>query len=191
MSMKKVTIISGSPVKNGNTQLLIKWFAEGISSKESSTNIIHAAKLQTKVNGCSSCRACQSLGDYRCVIEDEVSEVLVMMAESDVIVMVTPLYFFGASAQLKIVFDRMFSLYKFNNDSNSMTSPLSGKLLVLIASAYEDVGLEALEAPFRLTAEYTGMKFKSLLISNAGVSGEIGRVPGIGEKVKAFASTSI
>lgn len=45
--------------------------------------------------------------------------------------------------------------------------------MVLIGSAYEDIGLKALEAPFRLTAEYTGIKYRSLLVPNAGESGEL------------------
>jgi len=95
------------------------------------------------------------------------------MAKVDVIVMATPLYFYGPSAQLKLVFDRMFSLYKWDNKTDTMKTPLKGKTFVLIASAYEDIGLDALEMPFKLTAKYTSMKFKSLLIPNAGESGEI------------------
>ena len=87
--------------------------------------------------------------------------------------MATPLYFFSASAQLKLIFDRMFSLYKWDNAAGTMETPLKGKTFVLIASAFEDIGLEALEKPFALTAEYTAMTFKSLLIPNAGVSGSI------------------
>jgi multimeric flavodoxin WrbA len=104
------------------------------------------------------------------------------MAEADVIVLATPLYFFSASAQLKIVMDRMFSLYKWDNSTDTMDTILKGKTLVLLASAYEDIGLEALEAPFRITAEYSKMKYVSLVIPNVGVSGEIVNQPGIKEK---------
>ena len=54
-----------------------------------------------------------------------------------------------------------------------MQTVLKGKTFIVLASAFEDVGLKALEQPFALTAAYTGMKFKSLLIPNAGVSGQI------------------
>ncbi|HSV43722.1 MAG TPA: NAD(P)H-dependent oxidoreductase, partial [Candidatus Bathyarchaeia archaeon] len=93
--------------------------------------------------------------------------------EADAIVMATPLYFFAMSAQLKMVFDRMFCLYKWDNAKGTMQTPLKGKTLVLIASAFEDEGLDALTAPFQLTAEYSGMKFDKLLIAHAGVSGEV------------------
>jgi hypothetical protein len=63
-----------------------------------------------------------------------------------------------------------------------MQTPLKGKTLVLLTSAFEDVGLDALEKPFALTAEYTGMKFESLLVPGAGVSGQIKKKTGIRNK---------
>jgi multimeric flavodoxin WrbA len=183
-----VLILSGSPKKNGNTAALIEWFTEGAGSKGAKIELIHTAFLHFKFPGCTSCRLCQKRESYGCVIEDDVSPVLLKMAAADVIVMATPLYFFAASAQLKVVIDRMFSLYKWDNAAGTMRTILKGKTLALLASAYEDVGLDALEKPFALTADYTGMKFKSLLVPNAGESGEIRKKHGIREKVITFGS---
>jgi multimeric flavodoxin WrbA len=107
------------------------------------------------------------------VINDEAKPVLARMARVDVIVMATPLYFYAPSAQLKLVMDRMFSLYKWDNKAGTMATPLKGKIFALIASAFEDVGLDTLEKSFAITADYSGMKFKSLLVPNAGESGDI------------------
>jgi multimeric flavodoxin WrbA len=170
---KKILVLTGSPKKDGNTATLAGWFSEGARSNGAHVEIIHAASLKYKTTGCTSCRACQKLDRYECVINDEAKPVLARMAEVDVIVMATPLYFFAASAQLKLIFDRMFSLYKWDNQAGTMETPLKGKTFILIASAFENVGLDALEKPFALTADYTGMKFSSLLIPNAGVSGDI------------------
>jgi multimeric flavodoxin WrbA len=169
----KILIISGSPKKDGNTAALIKWFKQGALSNQAQVEVIHAAFLKYKTNGCTACRTCQKRTEYECAIEDEASPVLTKIAQADVIVFATPLYFFSASAQTKLILDRMFSLYKWDNETDKFTTPLKGKTMVLIASAYEDVGLDALEKPFKLTADYTGMKFRSLLVPNAGVSGEI------------------
>ena len=171
--VKKILVLSGSPKKDGNTANLVNWFAEGARSKGAKVEIVQTAFLKYKSFGCTSCRSCQKSEKYECVIDDEAKPILAKMAKVDVIVMATPLYFYGPSAQLKLIFDRMFSLYKWDNEANTMRTLLKGKAFVLIASAYEDIGLDALEEPFRLTAEYTGMKFKSLLIPNAGESGEI------------------
>lgn len=165
--------MQGSPKKEGNTAALAGWFADGARSEGADVEIVNTAYLKYGSTGCVSCRACQRTEKYECAIDDAARPVLAGMARSDVIVMATPLYFFAASAQLKVIVDRMFSLYKWNNETGEFTTPLRGKSLVLIASAYEADGLKELEKPFRMTADYTGMKFKSLLVSNAGVSGDI------------------
>lgn len=184
---KKILILNGSPKKNGNTAALVDWFNRGAASKGAEVEIIRTAFLKYKTLGCTSCRACQKSDKYECCVDDEAKPVLARMADVDVIVFATPLYFFSASAQLKLVFDRMFSLYKWDNQAGTMETPLKRKTLVLLASAFEDIGLDALEKPFALTAEYTGMKFESVLVANAGVSGEIAKKhPKISEKVMSL-----
>jgi hypothetical protein len=80
----------------------------------------------------------------------------------------------------------MFSLYKWDNAAGTMVTPLKGKTLVLLASAFEDVGLDTLEKSFAITADYSGMKFESLLVANAGESGEIEKVTGARAKAIAL-----
>lgn len=170
---KKILIISGSPKKDGNTETLIRWFTEGAALNGTAIEVIRAAFLKYKAPGCTSCRQCQKSSKFQCVIDDDIPKVLDKVLTADIIVLATPLYFFGPSAQIKVILDRMFSLYKWDNDAGTMATPLKDKPLALIASAYEDVGLDALETPFRLTADYTGMPFLSLLVPDAGVSGQL------------------
>lgn len=181
--MKKILILNGSPKKDGNTSTLINWFIEGAKESGAEVEVVYTAFLKYKSNGCTSCRACQKSDKYECVINDDAKEVLIKIGKANVIVMATPLYFYTPSAQLKMIIDRMFSLYKWDNSVNTFTTPLKGKPMVLLASAYEDVGLDVLEKSFKLTAEYTGMPFYPLLIKNAGISG--GLKNKIGAKQKA------
>jgi len=173
-------------VKNGNTAALVEWFSEGCRAKGAEVEVVQTAFLKYKSTGCTSCRSCQKSDKYECVIDDEAKPVLVKMAQVDVIVLATPLYFYGPSAQLKLVMDRMFSLYKWDNKAGTMMTPLKGKKLVLLGSAYEDIGLDALEKPFALTARYTGIVFESFLVPDAGESGEIKKIGGIREKTIEF-----
>jgi multimeric flavodoxin WrbA len=179
---KKILILSGSPKKNGNTAHLVKWFCEGAASKGAQVEVINTAFLKYKATGCTSCRRCQKIKKFECVINDEAKPVLAQMAFVDVVVMATPLYFYSASAQLKLVMDRMFSLYKWDNKADTMVTPMKNKTFVLLASAYEDIGLDTLEKSFAITADYSGMIFKSLLVPDAGESGEIIKLKGIREK---------
>jgi len=168
-----ILVVSGSPKKDGNTSALVEWFSEGARSRGASVEVVNAALLASKINGCQSCRACQEREQYGCIFDDGVGQTLAKMAAAAVIVMATPLYFFSASAQLKRVFDRMFSLYKWDNDSGTMKTVLKGKTLAVIASAFEAEGFDALEKPFIMTARYTAMEYSSLTVPNAGVSGDL------------------
>jgi len=183
---KKILIINGSPVKNGNTSTLVKWFSEGARAEGAEVEVVNAAFLKYKSNGCISCRKCQKIKEYACVIDDDARTTLIKMSLADVIVMATPLYFYGPSAQLKLIMDRMFSLYKWDNKSDTMETPMKGKLFALIASAFEDIGLDDLEKPFKTTADYSGMKFMSLLAANTGESGGVKKIPGIEERTVNF-----
>ncbi|MDD3905787.1 MAG: flavodoxin family protein [Candidatus Omnitrophica bacterium] len=184
---KKILILNGSPKKNGNTDTLVRWFVEGVSSKDAEIEIIHAARLKFKVGGCTSCRICQKIKRFECVINDDVKDVLKKMAKADIIVFATPLYFYASSAQLKLIIDRMFSLYKWNNKTDTFVSPMIGKTMGLIVSAYENIGLKVAEGSFKLTADYSGMRFKSFLVSNAGESGEVTRIKNIRDRTETFA----
>lgn len=170
---KKIMILSGSPIRNGNTETMVKWFVEGAKSKDTDIEIISAAHLKYKVSGCISCRRCQKSEKFKCAVNDDATAVIARMPKADMIVMATPMYFFGPTAQLKMIIDRMLSLYKFNDTTHETKTPLKGKRLVLLASAGGDEGLDLLENTFRIIAGFSGMQFDSLIIPNAGVSGDI------------------
>jgi len=183
---KSILVITGSPKKDGNTAALVEWFAEGAKSAGAGVEILNAGAFKSRVNGCQSCRACQKREAYGCVFDDDVKSALDKMIKADVVVMATPLYFFSASAQIKQVFDRMFSLYKWDNAANTMKTALKGKTFAVIASAFEAEGFDALEEPFKMTADYSGMKYASLIVPDAGESGDVRKKPGIREKAVAF-----
>jgi len=185
--LNKILILNGSPVKNGNTVKLISWFAQEARAKGARVKIVRAASLASKVNGCMSCRACQKMPKYECVVKDDVNDVLKEMQKADVIVFATPLYFYGPSAQLKLIIDRMFSLYKWDNKTDTFTSPMRGKAMGLILSAYEDIGLKAVEESFKLIADYSQMSFSSLLVPDARESGEVEKIKGIRGRARDFA----
>jgi multimeric flavodoxin WrbA len=185
MRVNRILILNGSPVRDGNTTALTEWFQEGIS-KKADVEIVRVASLKLASNGCLSCRGCQKTQQYSCLIKDDAKSVLAKMRRADVIVFATPLYFYGPSAQLKIIIDRMFSLYKWDNSTDTFKSPLKKKTMVLLLSAYEDIGLDMVEGSFALIAKYTGMGFKSLLVPGAGVSGQIHRLKGVREKAIAL-----
>lgn len=99
---KNVLIISSSPRKGGNSETLAAEFAKGA---EEAGNKVETVYLREKSYGfCKGCFACLKLG--HCVINDDAVEVVQKMHDADVLVFVTPVYYYSVSGQLKTMLDR-------------------------------------------------------------------------------------
>ena len=99
-----ILVILGSPRKNGNSETLVKTVIEGIEEKILCTVesiYLHGLK---DLNPCRGCGGCEKTG--MCVIKDDMIELYEKVDEADIIFLVTPVYFYGPSAQIKIFIDR-------------------------------------------------------------------------------------
>lgn len=105
--MKKVLIISGSPRKNGNSDILCDRFAQGASENGHSVEKIFIATK--KINYCSGCGVCNTT--HKCVQNDDMHEILDKMVNADVIVLSTPVYFYSMDGQMKTFIDRTVPRY--------------------------------------------------------------------------------
>ena len=95
--MKKVLVISSSPRKGGNSDLLCDEFIRGASDVGNEVEKIRLA--EKNVGFCKACYACQKLG--KCFQNDDANEIIEKMLSADVIVLATPVYFYSMDAQLK------------------------------------------------------------------------------------------
>lgn len=100
---KKVLILSGSPRKGGNSDLLCDEFLRG--AQESGNQAEKVFLRSKKVAPCNACYYCKSSGG-KCAISDDMTEILNKMQAADVIVMASPVYFYSIDAQMKAVIDR-------------------------------------------------------------------------------------
>lgn len=186
---KKVMIICGSPRENGNTMTLAGWVAEGARAAGADVEIVDAAKLKYKVNGCTACMACQKMEQYRCVIDDEATPVLARIPEKDVLVFATPVYFMGFSAQTKLLMDRMFSLVKIKGEDYTLAPGYAEIDYALIASGggrMED-GLNLVEENMKAIAAFAKKTAKSLLVPFAPLEpGAIASNEELRKKAMAF-----
>ncbi|MDO4619354.1 MAG: flavodoxin family protein [Lachnospiraceae bacterium] len=107
-TMKKVLIISGSPRKNGNSQLLCEKFAEGAREKGHSVELVRLQDL--KIGYCRACDYCMN-HDGVCVLHDDMKDLIERYKQADVVVLATPVYFYGISAQMKTFIDRMYPIW--------------------------------------------------------------------------------
>ncbi len=170
---KKIMIVCGSPRKNGNTMTLVNWAKAGAEEAEANVEIVDAAHLNYKTNGCISCFKCQESEEYECVVKDDAAEVLARMPEQDVIVFATPVYFMGVTAQLKLLLDRMFSLVKINPDGtfkHCLQKPKFG--LIVTSGGDENGGLNLTIENMEAATEFYGKELEKFSLPLAPMNPE-------------------
>lgn len=123
--MKKVLILSGSPRKGGNSDILCDEFARGAIETGNSVEKIRVS--EKKISPCLGCYFCKNHGG-RCVMNDDMGEILQKIIDCDVLVLSSPVYFYSICAQLKTVIDRTVARW----------TEIANKDLYYIATAAED-----------------------------------------------------
>lgn len=101
--MKKVLILSGSPRKGGNSDVLCDEFAKGALSVGANVEKIRIS--EKRIAPCTGCYFCKNSGG-RCALNDDMGEVLEKILAADTLVLSSPVYFYSVSAQMKTVIDR-------------------------------------------------------------------------------------
>ena len=87
--------------------MLADKFVEGALSAGNDVEKISLAGKE--IHFCKGCFACQKIG--RCVIKDDVNDILSKVLEADVICWATPIYYYEMSGQMKTLIDRLNALY--------------------------------------------------------------------------------
>ena len=106
--MKKVIVISTSLRPGSNSDMLADSFIEGAVA---AGNEVEKISLVGKnIQFCKGCLACQKLG--RCVINDDVNEIMGKVMQADVVCWATPIYYYEMSGQMKTLIDRMNAMYE-------------------------------------------------------------------------------
>ena len=121
----KIVLLEGSPHKKGSSNLLAEQFAKGAAEAGHRVQILDAAHMD--MPPCLGFGRCGMDGE--CVHKDDNRVIRDALLAADMVVFVTPIYYFGMSAQLKMVIDRFYSY----------TMKLSGKGLkaALITAAWD------------------------------------------------------
>lgn len=101
----KITILFGSPHMDGTTNVLTENFIKG--AQEAGHEVTRLDLARMKLAPCLACDYC-SRTHNGCIQKDDITIVEKAVKEADVVVMVTPVYYYGMSAQLKIAIDRFY-----------------------------------------------------------------------------------
>jgi multimeric flavodoxin WrbA len=103
-----VLAINGSPRKNGNTQIMIEEASKPIARAAIQVKSVSITDFEVKP--CNACEACYKKS-WDCPIEDDTLRLLRMMNEADGLIVASPVYGAGVTAQLKALLDRSVIAY--------------------------------------------------------------------------------
>lgn len=107
--MKNVLIIAGSPRKKGNSQRLCEEFKRGAEERGNSVELVRLA--EKKIGYCKACDFCMK-NNGTCIQKDDMAEVLEFFKKADILVLATPVYFYGICAQMKTFIDRTYPIWQ-------------------------------------------------------------------------------
>ncbi|HWR60317.1 MAG TPA: flavodoxin family protein [Clostridia bacterium] len=141
----KVLVLAGSPHSKGTTALLADEFCSGAKEAGHETVRFETAKLD--IHPCTACYHCRR-NNGSCVYNDDMASIYPHLLAADAVVLVTPLYYFGMTAQLKYVIDRFFSV-------NSLLREKPKRLLLIAAGSDKDAwAMDALKAHIQTICRY-------------------------------------
>ena len=143
----RIVILKGSPNIEGSSNMLAKNFSKGAIEAGHEVKEIDVANAN--ISPCIGCVHCGYEGG--CVLNDDMDEIRNDILKSDMLVLVTPLYYYGMSAQLKTLIDRFcsrnFSIQRKNFKSALLT----------VAYNADDWTFDALEAHYDTLIRYLNL----------------------------------
>ena len=111
----KVVAFNGSPRKEGNTSVLIRYVLTELEKEGIETETVQVGGKS--VHGCIACAKCYENKDRTCAIDkDIVNECIVKMLEADGIILASPTYFADLTPELKALIDRAGFVAKANDE---------------------------------------------------------------------------
>lgn len=102
----KVIAINGSPKAEGNTYHALKLVTDELETQGICTEIVHVGNKI--IRGCIACGGCAKNKNERCVIDDEVNEIIQKMKAADGIIIGSPVYYASIAGTMKCFLDRAF-----------------------------------------------------------------------------------
>jgi len=103
----KVLVFLGSPRKKGNSEVLTEAVLKGVRVAGGTPEIIRLCELT--ISPCLNCGGCDKTG--KCVVEDDMTPLYDKILATDLIILASPIFFYGITAQAKAFIDRTQALW--------------------------------------------------------------------------------
>ncbi len=112
---KNILLISSSPRKRGNSDILCDAFMQGATKAGNHAEKIRLA--EKNINYCTGCCSCIG-GKGTCVQRDDMPDIHKKILAADVLVLASPVYFRSFNGQMKTFIDRVCPIYGRINDKD-------------------------------------------------------------------------
>ncbi len=103
----KVLGLYGSPRRGGNTELLLDEALKGVAAQGARAEGIRLCDF--RITPCKECLSC--FNDGACVIADDMQGIYPRLLEADVVILASPIFFYGITAWAKALVDRCQALW--------------------------------------------------------------------------------
>lgn len=108
-----ILVINGSPKGNdSNTLKITNAFLNGIKANCRELVTIEIIEVnKAYINHCKGCFCCWNTTPGKCVIEDDMSQILPKIINAEIIIWSFPLYFYGMPSKVKALLDRNLPVF--------------------------------------------------------------------------------
>lgn len=170
--MSNIIVLSGSPRKGGNTDLLVDTFVKG-AEKNNNVEVVSVADY--KINPCIGCNSCFDRAGHECFQQDDMQVVYDKLKCADVIVVASPVYFYGVSAQLKAIIDRLHTPMR--NDFK-----VKKLALILVGAAVMPELFDSIKIQYQLVLNFFKLEDAGMvLVRGAKDKGDVRNTDGLDE----------
>lgn len=152
----KIVMLTGSPHRQGTSALLADEFIAGASSK--GHTIVRFDTAFEKVGPCQACYYCDD-HNGECIQQDAMQKILPEVLSADMLVLVTPLYYFNMTAQLKTVLDRLMP-----QRVAPRKHPMKSAMLVTCGSN-TDWNMDAIMAHYKVLQQYLPWEDQGVILA--------------------------
>ena len=138
----QILILQGSPRAKGNTAWMAEEFKNAAEAAGHQVTLVNVAHKH--IAGCLACEYCHGKGNGACIQKDDMQELYPLMAQTEVLVLAAPIYYFTLSAQIQAPIQRMYCV----------NAPAKVKKMALLMSSYSPSVYDGALAEFRDICNY-------------------------------------
>ena len=169
----KITVLMGSPRKNGSTSAMADAFVAGAESAGHEVVRFDVGKMDIK--GCMGCEYCHVQGDGQCIQQDDMQEMYPHLNDCDMIVFASPVYYWTLTAQMQAALHRFYAIGK----------PAKATKFAMLLSSGSPGVYDAINSQINSAFNFMGIDIVGCITSN----GDENKNPAKLEECRAFGAS--